>query len=221
MKRFLLVAAGVSLMMPDIALAFGGSPAPQKADRPERPGGGGGQGPGRPGGGGNPGRPGGGGTIQPIKPRPEIQPPRPGPGNGVRPPRPNPGNGVRPPRPNPGNGVRPPRPNPGGGGIRPPLPGPGNSVRPPHRPGAGRPPNFRPIRGPAFSYPRGYRYRRWAIGLFLPSLFLSNYYYYDNWAPLGVGAPPPGYRWVRYGPDLLLVQIRTRRIVDVIYGAFY
>lgn len=94
-------------------------------------------------------------------------------------------------------------------------------VRPPHRPGAGRPPSFRPIRGPIFRYPRGYRYRRWAIGLILPRLFLSNSYYYDNWAPLGVGAPPRGYRWVRYGPDLLLVRGRDARIVDVIYGAFY
>jgi Ni/Co efflux regulator RcnB len=55
----------------------------------------------------------------------------------------------------------------------------------------------------------------------LPSLFLAPSYYYDSWYDLGVGAPPPGYRWVRYGPDLLLVQVRTGRIADVIYGAFY
>ncbi|WP_231636068.1 RcnB family protein [Novosphingobium sp. ST904] len=34
-------------------------------------------------------------------------------------------------------------------------------------------------------------------------------------------AAPPGYYWVRYGPDLLLVDRRTRRVVDVIYSAFY
>lgn len=106
---------------------------------------------------------------------------------------------------------------------RPPVhPGRPGAGRPPqHRPGAGRPPNFRPVHGPSFRYPRGYRYRRWSIGLLLPSLFLSSAYYYDNWGPMGIGAPPPGYRWVRYGPDLLLVQIRTGRIADVIYGAFY
>ncbi|MEP6785824.1 MAG: RcnB family protein [Sphingomonadales bacterium] len=59
------------------------------------------------------------------------------------------------------------------------------------------------------------------VGVLLPTILLSNYYYYNNYAALGVGAPPAGYRWVRYGPDLLLVQIRTRRVVDVIYGAFY
>jgi Ni/Co efflux regulator RcnB len=148
---------------------------------------------------------------------------RPAPGNGQAMP-PRPGNGgpqIQPPR--PGNGgpqIQPPRP--GNGGTRPPRP-----VRPivlpgrPHRPGAGRPPNFRPIHGPSFRYPHGYRYRRWSIGLILPSLFLTNAYYYNNYASLGVGPPPPGYRWVRYGPDLLLVQRGSGRIADVIYGAFY
>ncbi|MFS2110382.1 RcnB family protein, partial [Sphingomonas sp. Sphisp140] len=104
--------------------------------------------------------------------------------------------------------------------VRPPNPRP-PVARPPHRPGIGRPPQFRPIHRPPFRYPPGYRYQRWSIGGLLPLLFLSNSYYYDGWYDLGLGAPPRGYRWVRYGPDLLLVNIRTRRVVDVIYGAFY
>jgi Ni/Co efflux regulator RcnB len=79
----------------------------------------------------------------------------------------------------------------------------------------------RPIRGPVFHYPRGYRYRRWGIGLILPSIFLSSSYYYNNWASIGAYPPPFGYRWVRYGPDLLLVNVHNGRIRDVIYGAFY
>jgi len=148
-----------------------------------------------------PNRPGRPPQVQPTKPsprppqvRPPVQRPRP---PVARPPQ-------RPPRP---PQVRPP--------VRPPV------VRPPHRPGAGRPPHFRPIHGPIFHYPRGYRYRRWTIGLLLPAIFLSNVYYWNNYADIGVGPPPRGYRWVRYGPDLLLIQIRTRRVVDVIYGAFY
>jgi len=97
---------------------------------------------------------------------------------------------------------------------------PVHKPRPPHRPGAGRPPHFRPIHRPIFQYPHGYRYRRWTIGLLLPRLFLSSAYYFNDWSMLGVGAPPRGYRWVRYGPDLLLVRSRDRKIVDVIYGAF-
>jgi len=100
-------------------------------------------------------------------------------------------------------------------------PQPGRPSRPPvHRPGVGRPPHFRPIHRPPFHYPSGYRYRRWSIGLILPRTFLRAPYYYDDYWALGVGAPPPGMRWVRYGPDLLLVDIVTGRIRDVIYGAF-
>jgi len=80
---------------------------------------------------------------------------------------------------------------------------------------------FNPVRGPAFRYPPGYNYRRWSIGAFLPSLFLGTYYYYDDWRGLGIDPPPRGRRWVRYGPDLLLVNLRTRRVEDVIYDVFY
>ncbi|HWK36849.1 RcnB family protein [Sphingomonas sp.] len=147
------------------------------------------------------------GQAKPVRPGgPQVHPNRPGQGGPqVQPPRPG-GPQVQRPQPQP---PRPPA------VVRPPRP------QPPHRPGAGRPPSFRPIHGPQFRYPRGYRYRRWTVGLLLPALFLSNSYYYNNYAAMGIGAPPPGYRWVRYGPDLLLVQTRTRRVVDVIYGAFY
>lgn len=81
--------------------------------------------------------------------------------------------------------------------------------------------SYNPIRGPLFRYPPGYGYRRWGIGAFLPGLFFASTYYYDDWRGLGIEPPPPGRRWVRYGPDLLLVNLRTRRVEDVIYGAFY
>lgn len=77
------------------------------------------------------------------------------------------------------------------------------------------------IRGSGFNYPGGYSYRRWGAGQILPFLFLSPQYYFNDWRTYGFGAPPAGYRWVRYGPDLLLVSRRTGRIRDVIYGAFY
>jgi len=143
-----------------------------------------------------PGRPPGGGPQHPApgagRPTTRPTPPHVRP---VMPVRPQPG------RPQPG------RPTP----LRP---------RPPqYRPGAGRPPHFRPVHGRPFHYPPGYRYRRWTIGLLLPRLFLAAPYYYDDvW---GLGVPPPGCRWVRYGPDLLLVDVRSGRIRDVIYGAFY
>jgi Ni/Co efflux regulator RcnB len=84
-----------------------------------------------------------------------------------------------------------------------------------------RPATYHRIRARTFSYPRGYSYRRWSIGAVLPRLFLSNSYYWTDWSALGLLPPPPGYAWVRYGPDLLLVNRFTGRIADVIYGAFY
>jgi hypothetical protein len=99
------------------------------------------------------------------------------------------------------------------------------AVRPPPRPGrpqfSWRGRYYNPVFGPAFRYPPGYAYRRWSIGAFLPGLFLATTYYYDDWRGLGIEPPPPGRRWVRYGPDLLLVNLRNRRVEDVIYGVFY
>jgi Ni/Co efflux regulator RcnB len=53
----------------------------------------------------------------------------------------------------------------------------------------------------------------------LPFLFLSSSYYWDHYAIFGL-PQPYGYRWVRYGPDLLLVDTRTGRIRDVRYNVF-
>ena len=70
-----------------------------------------------------------------------------------------------------------------------------------------------------------HRYGAWyggfPRGLFLPRIFLARPYYFYDYYDLGIGPPPPGYIWVRYGPDLLLVNRHTGRIVDVIHGAFY
>jgi Nickel/cobalt transporter regulator len=72
-----------------------------------------------------------------------------------------------------------------------------------------------------FAYPSGWAYRRWAIGAALPALFLAPAYYYADWATLGLESPQPGFQWVRYGPDLLLVNVTTGQVVDVAYGVFY
>ncbi|MGC1353321.1 MAG: RcnB family protein [Xanthobacteraceae bacterium] len=71
-----------------------------------------------------------------------------------------------------------------------------------------------------FVYPSGWGYRRWAVGAVLPPLFLTADYYYADWATLGLDPPQPGFQWVRYGPDLLLVNVTTGEVVDTIYDAF-
>jgi len=100
----------------------------------------------------------------------------------------------------------------------------------------GPPPGFAHPGGPHFSfhghdfnrvhvhpfiYPHGWEYRQWAVGGILPPLFLTPDYYYPDWAALGLEPPPPGTQWVRYGPDLLLVDVSTGQVVDVAYGVFY
>jgi hypothetical protein len=72
-----------------------------------------------------------------------------------------------------------------------------------------------------FVYPPGFAYRRWEVGAALPPLFLARDYWYADWAALGMDPPPPGYQWVRYGPDLLLVNVITGQVADVAYDVFY
>jgi Ni/Co efflux regulator RcnB len=108
-------------------------------------------------------------------------------------------------------------------GPRPGGPGEFRGPRPGGPPGRflyhGRP--FNPVHLAPFVYPRGWAYRRWAIGAVLPPLFLAPAYYYGGWAALGLPPPQPGFQWVRYGPDLLLVDVTTGQVVDTVYGAFY
>jgi Ni/Co efflux regulator RcnB len=193
MKRILAIATALCFALPSIALS-------QPSDR---------------------GKP--GGNKPPVtKPAFGAKPVGPKPGNGNKPNPP--GNGHKPRPPNNGHKPRPPS-------HRPPV------VKPPRpRPPSWRPPNWhkpRPsqwywrgrwvnrIHASVYRYPPGWTYRYWTIGDLLPALFLSSTYYYDNVAPLGLETPPPGYRWVRYGPDLLLVNLRTGSVEQVAYGVFY
>jgi Ni/Co efflux regulator RcnB len=72
-----------------------------------------------------------------------------------------------------------------------------------------------------FVYPHGFAYRRWAVGAALPRDFLAPTYYYAGWGPLGLTAPPPGFQWVRFGPDLLLVNTATGQVEETAYDVFY
>jgi Nickel/cobalt transporter regulator len=72
-----------------------------------------------------------------------------------------------------------------------------------------------------YVYPAGWGYRRWEVGAFLPPLFLVPDYYYADYDALGLPPPDPGFQWVQYGPDLLLVNVATGEVVDVAYDVFY
>jgi Ni/Co efflux regulator RcnB len=80
--------------------------------------------------------------------------------------------------------------------------------------------NRAPVRAGVYAWPRGYAYGRRPVGYIMPRPFLTATYFYAGWAALGLAAPHAGYQWVRYGSDLLLVEIGTGRVADVRYGVF-
>lgn len=81
---------------------------------------------------------------------------------------------------------------------------------------------WHPVRFPRpWVYPPGFAYRLWAVGAVLPPLFWSTpTYYYTGWADMGLPPPDPGYQYVQYGPDLLLVNVSNGQVVQVFPGAF-
>ena len=76
------------------------------------------------------------------------------------------------------------------------------------------------VYAPAFAYPPGWTYRRWAVGAVLPAVFLTKPYHYADYAALGLPHPAAGHQWVRYGPDLLMVDTRSGAVLHAAHGVF-
>lgn len=74
--------------------------------------------------------------------------------------------------------------------------------------------------GGAYHWRAGDHYRRWGTGYRLPREYWRRDYYIDDYDDYGLDAPPDGYEWIRYGPDLLLVDLGTGLIAQAVYGAF-
>lgn len=69
--------------------------------------------------------------------------------------------------------------------------------------------------------PFGWSYRRYLIGWrFWPSYYSSRYWLHDPWY-YRLPYAPPGYRWIRYYDDAILVDTWDGRVVDVIYNFFW
>jgi Ni/Co efflux regulator RcnB len=69
--------------------------------------------------------------------------------------------------------------------------------------------------------PYGYYSRAWGFGDFLPRPWFVHDYWLDNFLDFGLPYPPPGYTWVRVGPDALMIDRFTGRIVQVVNGIFW
>ncbi|RVT93993.1 RcnB family protein [Sphingomonas crocodyli] len=78
-------------------------------------------------------------------------------------------------------------------------------------------------RVPRYVGPRGYAYsyRRWSPGFRIDPWFYGNSYWIND--PWGYRLPPAygPYRWVRYYDDVILVDIQTGIVRDIIYDFFW
>jgi hypothetical protein len=78
-------------------------------------------------------------------------------------------------------------------------------------------------RAPRYYHPygNGYQYRRFSVGFYLDSLFFGSRYWIND--PWQYRLPPAygSYRWVRYYDDVLLIDLRNGRVVDVIYDFYW
>jgi Ni/Co efflux regulator RcnB len=69
--------------------------------------------------------------------------------------------------------------------------------------------------------PAGYYARSWGFGQFLPRAWFARNYWLSDFLDFGLPYPPPGFTWVRVGPDALMIDEYTGRIVQVVRGIFW
>ena len=81
--------------------------------------------------------------------------------------------------------------------------------------------NGQRYRAPVYAYPRGNGYRPWAVGYRLPPAYYGAGYWIEE--PAYYRLPPPyrGTRWVRVGPDALLISIGNGIIVQAVRGLYW
>lgn len=73
----------------------------------------------------------------------------------------------------------------------------------------------------AYAAPRGYRYQQVSVGYrFQPSYYGRNYWVND-WSQYRLARPGYNQQWIRYGNDVVLVDIRSGRVIRVQNRFFY
>jgi len=76
-------------------------------------------------------------------------------------------------------------------------------------------------RRPAYVGPRGYAYRPVVVGHRFDRGYYGDRYWVRDYARYRLPAPRAGHRWVRYGNDVVMVNVRTGRVVSVNNGFFW
>ncbi|QXQ05445.1 DUF1090 family protein [Sphingosinicellaceae bacterium] len=72
-----------------------------------------------------------------------------------------------------------------------------------------------------YEYPRGYGYRAWGVGGFLPRSYWGERYWVARPVAYGLPYAGPGTRWIRVGPDALLIRNFNGSVIRVARGIFY
>jgi len=75
-------------------------------------------------------------------------------------------------------------------------------------------------RGGGWYAPRGYSYRRVDVGYRFNPAFYDRRYWVDP-VRYHLRPAPYGHRWVRYGNDVVLINIGSGRVADINYRFFY
>lgn len=68
---------------------------------------------------------------------------------------------------------------------------------------------------------RDWRYRPVTIGFQLRPAFYGSRYYVSDYNRYNVRAPGRFQRWIRYGDDLVLVNVRTGRVLQVMHRRYW
>lgn len=68
---------------------------------------------------------------------------------------------------------------------------------------------------------RNWSYRPVGIGYRLRPAFYGSRYYINDYGAYGLRTPRRFERWVRYGNDLLLVDIRNGRVLNVVHYRYW
>jgi hypothetical protein len=76
-------------------------------------------------------------------------------------------------------------------------------------------------RGAYYAPYRNYSYNRLGIGVVLDSLFFGRNYWISDPYSYRLPASPPGTQWVRYYDDVVLVDVYSGEVLDVIYDFFW
>ena len=76
-------------------------------------------------------------------------------------------------------------------------------------------------RGPAFVYPRGYAYQPWGVGYRLPPGYFARPYWVNDFGAYRLPPPHRGARWVRVGPDALMISLGDGVVIQAVRGLWW